>query len=267
VSITGRAESVKALPSSRRAPRDVAGGRAGQKRVVRLHANDTFGLIRRYRRLAGKGDHTLAPREARARIVGGHPEAAAGTFEGSVPKRPQLATHIAAIGERGAPSARHDPQSIRLEQATSKGETQAERLITPVSTVKLGTATDQPRQQYRSSPQIATPRAQRACAVSSRAPSCGEPGSREEAAATKRGSGATHCRHRQRGCTGLLRATCGSGPLRRHAQCRRHQAVVARPQRTLLCYCHRRQSPPTRRASKVAGHREARVPIGEAKRR
>ena len=88
---------------------------------------------------ASEGNDTLAPREARARIVGGYPEAAASTLESSAPKRPQLATHIATIGERGAPSARHDPQSIRLEQATSKGETQAERLITPVSTVKLGT--------------------------------------------------------------------------------------------------------------------------------
>ena len=88
MNITGRAEGVEAFPSSRRAPRDVAGGRAGQKCVVRFHADDTLGLIRRYRCLAGKGDHTLAPREARARIVGGHPEAAASTLEGSAPKRP-----------------------------------------------------------------------------------------------------------------------------------------------------------------------------------
>ena len=139
MNITGRAEGVEALPSSRRAPRDVAGGRAGQKRVVRFHADDTLGLIRRYRCLAGKGDHTLAPREARARIVGGHPEAAASTLEGAAPKRPQLATHIATIGKRGAPSSRHDPQNIRLEQATSKGKPQAERLIAPVSTIKLNT--------------------------------------------------------------------------------------------------------------------------------
>ena len=139
MSITSSAESVEATPSPRRASRDGAGGRARQKCLVCLHADDTLGLIRGHRCLTGKGDYTLAPREARARIVGGHPEAAASTLEGSAPKRPQLATHVATIRERGAPGARHDPQSIRLEQATSKGETQAERLIAPVSTIKLNT--------------------------------------------------------------------------------------------------------------------------------
>ena len=139
MSITSSAESVEATPSPRRASRDGAGGRARQKCLVCLHADDTLGLIRGHRCLTGKGDYTLAPREARARIVGGHPEAAASTLEGSAPKRPQLATHVATIRERGAPGARHDPQSIRLEQATSKGETQAERLIAPVNTIELGT--------------------------------------------------------------------------------------------------------------------------------
>ena len=56
----------------------------------------------------GKGDYTLAPREARARVIGGHPETATSALEDSAPKRPQFATHIAAIGKRGAPSARDD---------------------------------------------------------------------------------------------------------------------------------------------------------------
>ena len=88
MSITSSAESMEATPSSRRAPRYGADGRAGQKCLVCLHADDTLGLIRGHRRLTGKGDYTLAPREARARIVGGHPEAAASTLKGSAPKRP-----------------------------------------------------------------------------------------------------------------------------------------------------------------------------------